>query len=520
MKNAIADRKSIAALLLHRRSVWLPIVLHLAITLPLAYQLNIWMDEASTLYTTRDGFPHTLSNVFADEKQAPLYFLILSVWRMFSDSIFFARLFSILAGALTVFFFHRLARRFFDEFAANFISVLFAIHPYLIWASVEIRVYSTVILLSVLLLEFFAEGFLDEADVSRKDAKVQRKARIIYVLIAVVSLYTNYYLGFLLVGGFVALLFLRRFGTAKIYFLQMLIVGVGVLPLALVIRQQFAMNTSGFTAEKSVFEGLKILWNHLFTLTFPVEFAPGNEPSVITVIRIWFVRFSTAAVIFFLLKDRFRGASQKVLAFMAITLVVAIFLLIAYLLLGAEYIASRHVAVLFVPLVLFSGLLLTNVLPKKGLVFFVVALALLFPYSKIYKQYPTFAKRGDWMRVAQFIRENEKPNQPIIVFQTYDALSLPFYYKGANRILPDEKFFDWSAEDSPSSENAFRNQINFTVSEIPPDAREIWVVTEEVCQSADTVVACRPLENFLQNNYTVIATKDFYLERVRLLRRK
>ncbi len=519
MVNEIADKK-LFVVKLRRHFVWLPIILHLAISLPLAYVLNIWMDEASTLYTTRNGFFHALSNAFVDERQAPLYFLILSVWRMPGDSIFFARLFSILAGALAVFFFYRLTRRFFDEFAANFITVLFAVHPYLIWASVEIRVYSTVILLSVLLLKFFAEGFLDEEDVSRKGAKGQRKAQIIYILIAVVALYTNYYLGFLLVGCFAALIVSRRFGAARIYFLQMLIVGACVLPLAWIIRQQFAMNTSGFTAEKSIAEGINILWNHAFTLTFPIENAPATEPSVVTIIRIWFLRFSVAAIILFLIKDKFRAANGKVLMFAAITAVVGMFLLAAYLLLGAEYIAFRHVAVLFVPLVLFLGVLLTNVLPHRGLILFAIVLALLFPYSKIYKQYPNLAKRGDWARVAQFIKENEKSNQPIIVFQNYDALSLPFYYKGVNRILPDEKFFDWSAEDSLTSENAFRNQTAFVISEIPPDAREIWVATEEGCQSANTAVACRPLENFLEANYTVIETKDFYMERVRLFRRK
>ncbi len=110
---------------------------------------------------------------------------------MLSDSIFFARLFSILSGALAVFFFHRLSRKFFDEFGAGFITVLFAIHPFLIWASVEIRVYSTVILLSVLLLKFFAEGFFDGEDVSRKDAKAQRKAQVFYALTAAVTLYTS-----------------------------------------------------------------------------------------------------------------------------------------------------------------------------------------------------------------------------------------------------------------------------------------------------------------------------------------
>ena len=518
MNNEVAA-KSVIVAKMRRNFVALPVVLHLTIALPLACVLNIWMDEASTLFTTQPGFFQTFNNVFADEKQAPLYFLILSVWRTFNDSIFFARLFSVLCGAFAVFSFHRLTRKFFSEFGANFITVLFAIHPYLIWASVEIRVYSTVILLSILLLKFFDEGFFDE-EVFHRDGKTLNKARIFYLLTAVIALYTSYYLGFMLVGNFCALIVSRRFAATRSYFLQMLIVGACVLPILLVIRQQFAINTSGFTEEKSIIEGLKILWNHAFSLTFPIDPAPDSEPSFITVVRIWFLRFSVAAVVLFLLKDKFRKANEKLLIFGTTTAIITAFLLAAYFLLGVEYIAFRHVAVLFVPLFLWSGLLTANVLPEKILVFFVVALAVLFPYSKIYKQYPNFAKRGDWARVARFLEENEKPNQPIIIFQNYDALSLPFYYKGVNRILPDEKFFAWTLEDSPVSENAFKDQTAFVISEIPPDAREIWLATEEVCQDKKTAAACRPLENFLEANYTVIETRDFYLERVRLLRKK
>jgi uncharacterized membrane protein len=478
------------------------------------------MDEASTLHTTQNGFFQSLNGAISDERQAPLYFLILSLWRVFDDSIFFARILSIISSTAAVFFFHRLAHKLFGKFVANFITVLFAIHPYLIWSSVEIRVYSTTILLSILLLNFFATGFFEEETVSRRGAETQRKARFFYVTIAVVALYTSYYLGFLLVGCFASLIVLQRFRAARDYFLQMLIVGACILPLLWVIHQQFAMDTSGFTAEKSVAEGLKILWNHAFTLTFPIDPAPGTQPSAITVIRICFLCLSFAALIFFLIKDGFRRANEKVLLFGTTTVVVAAFLLVAYSLLGAEYIAVRHVAVLFVPLFLFLCALFTSILPEKSLIFFAVVLTLLFPFTKIYKQYPNFAKRGDWAQVARFIEENEKPNQPIVVFKTYDALTLPYHYKGINRILPDEKFFAWETEGSLSTEDAFRNQIAFTVSKIPPEAQEIWVATEEQCQDKETAVACRPLENFLQTYYTVIETRDFYWERLRLLRKK
>lgn len=512
----------------HSRIAVILVILHLAAALPLAYVLNIWMDEASTLYTTGNGFFSAFQNVLNDEKQAPLYFLILGLWRSASDSIFFARLFSVLCAAAAVKFFYELALLFAAEKrAAFFAAFFFAAHPFLVWASVEIRVYSLVILLSVLLLKFFAEGYLKiDADLSAAETKTRispKKARIAYTLLAVVALYTNYYLGFLLAGGFAALIAARRFRQARTYFLQMLVVGACFLPLAIVFRHQFTVNAGGYVAEKSLAEALQIWTANVQALIFPMGFSAGSfrQMSVISAVRLVFLGAVSGAIVILLVKNHFRQISENVLIAGTIAATVAVFLLAAYFLLSADYVAMRHFAVLFTPLLLFLTALLTEVLPRRRWMVFAVALALLFPFTKIYKQFPNFAKRGDWARVAKFIEANEKPNQPIIVFKTYDALSLPFYYKGVNRILPDEKFFDWAIwEAAPKSENAFRRQIDFVISKIPADAPEIWLATEEICQDERTRAACRPLENFVEANYTVVKTQDFYQERVRLLRRK
>ena len=185
-----------------KKIIWLLVFLHLAIALPLAFSLNIWVDEASTLHTTQHGFVQTFRSLFTDEKQAPLYFLLMSCWRKLDDSIIFARLFSILGSLLAIGAFSRLARRIWDEKTAIFITAVFALHPYLFWASLEIRLYSLVILITCLLFSFFYDGFLSENSAAGK-------SRIYFVGTAIAALYTNYYLGSLLVGGFAALLMLR-----------------------------------------------------------------------------------------------------------------------------------------------------------------------------------------------------------------------------------------------------------------------------------------------------------------------
>ncbi|HEX8639223.1 MAG TPA: glycosyltransferase family 39 protein, partial [Pyrinomonadaceae bacterium] len=443
MNEEIAAEGKIAAFLQRRRFVALLLVLHSAIALPLAYVLNIWTDEASSLHTTQNGFLQTFRNVFADEKQAPLYFLFLSLWRFLDDSVFFARLPSIVFSLLAIKFFYDLARKFLDENAARFVCVFFAVHPYLIWASAEIRVYSLVILLSVALLSFYADGYADSEPADETKTSQKRKsARIRFVLLAVLALYTNYYLGFLLVGGFVALIITRRFRAARNYFLQMLLVGVAFAPLLWIFTHQFADNADDFIETKSVAVGAMILFNQLRDFVFPTSFSASGELSAVSVVRLCFLALTAATIVFFLLKNlsknlfknlfknRLRTIDEKVLLTGAFVLTTCAFLFAAYLALGSPYLAPRHFAVLFAPLALFVTVLISNVLPRKILIGFAASFALLFPYSQIYKQYSDFTKRGDWERVARFIERNEKPNQPIVVFRTYDALALPVYYTG------------------------------------------------------------------------------------------
>ena len=492
-----------------KKFVLILIFLHLAVALPLAFALNIWVDEASTLHTTQNGFFQAFRNLFTDEKQAPLYFLLMSLWRKINDSIFFARLFSIICSALAIAIFSRLARKIWDEKAAFFITAIFALHPYLFWASLEIRLYSLIILITCLLFGFFYDGYL-------RENSTDKKSQIYFVLTSIAALYTNYYLGFLLVGAFVALLILRRWKEAKSYFLQMIIVGIAILPLFWIISFQFSDRIVTFQEEKSLVEGVRNLWNHFLTFVLPTEIYTTEEISVFSIIRLWLVRIAILAAAIIFIKNKGKDLDKNIIAFGTISAVAALFFLFVYFQLGVGYVEIRHAAVFFVSLFIFVSAVLVKILPKKTWIF---AAVLYFVFSSygIYALYPNLTKRGDWARVAEFIEQNEKPNQPIVIFQVYEAIALPNYYKGANRILPDEKFFSFFAEEKAGSPNNFRRQIEFLISEIPPDSQEIWLLTNEKC---DVKQSCEPLEKFVEANYTIVEERDFYKEKVRLLRKK
>lgn len=495
------------------------IVLHILIVLPLAYFLNIWADEASTLYTTQHGFVTAFQNAAANEKQAPLYFWVLSLWRSVNDSIFFARLFSVICSLAAIKLFAGLASRIFTLRTALLAAAFFAFHPFLIWASLEIRVYSLVILLSVILIRLFFEAFLEGAE-----SKRQRNSRILFLFASVVALYTNYYLGFLLVGFFAALLVSKKWREAGVYFGLMLAAAVAFSPLLLVFKSQFAANTIGFQEERSLIEGIRYLWHHFLTFTLPTEVFPDTQLSAADVIRVWIMRVAIVVTGAFAVMRR-RSITSNTLSLGTVTATIFACLLFAYFAVGSGYIEIRHASVVFVPLILFAASLLSDITVSKGkrvdvtnkifTLSCAVIVLLSFSYALV-KLNPNMTKRGDWARIAAFIEQNEAPGQPVIVFTTFDALALPYHYHGVNKILPDEKFFEFEQEAAFGTENSLKKQTDFVISEIPTDAEMIWLIVSEKCLVTD---ACQPLENYVRANYTIEKEQEFYLEKLFLLRK-
>lgn len=499
-------------------TAFLLIAAHLAIVLPQAYHLNIWVDEASTLYATQNGFWTAFQNAATEQKQAPLYFWIMSLWRAIDGSIFFSRLFSVIFSVAAIRLFAGLAWRTVRPNAALALTAFFALHPYLIWASLEIRVYAFVILLSVVLIRLFLTAFIE----SEGSASRLRYPKTWFLIAAIIALYSNYYLGFLLVGLFASLLITSRWRAALTYAFLMIVAGIAFFPLLFDLYSEFQVKSGGFHEPRTVIEGLKVIWNHVLTFVLPTEIFPPGEQTAVSWARVWLVRIGGIALIAIAVINR-RSITRNTVIAGSIAGTVGVFLLVAYFLVGPLFIEIRHASVLFVPLLLFLGSLLTDTLQFTGktrsamvTAFAGILVLASFGYS-IANLYPNMTKRGDWARVAGFIEQHESPGQPIVTFEAFDALALPYHYKGTNRILPDENYFDFTLQAAAGSAESMDRQNEFVISEIPSEAESVWLVVNEICLSTE---ACRPLENYVRSNYTIELEREFYLSKVYLLKRK
>jgi mannosyltransferase len=483
-------------------SLWIgaAVFLHACIAVPLAYLLDIWTDEAFTLDTTGKSLGYALRQSINFEIQAPLYFLLLNVWRHLDGSILFARLFSTICVLLTIVIAARISKQLFRNLNPAWLAFWLAIHPYTIWAATETRLYAFAMLLAALLILLFLQGFKGDTQ-----PKVYRMA---YAIVAVAALYTHYYLGFILAANAVVLLVGRRWRMLGQYLLFMAAAGacfIPMLPTLLAQRQSAAFAASSPLTPLTALD--RVVW-YIKEFVLPIG-EPGNPLGA----RRWLFRlFYCATVVLFLRTGR-RLFSRKNLAL--ITLLGALSVCFAFVLCVVPdgLLIERHMVTIFLPVLLFTFLLVNC----AGRWWRPIVLSLLLGFSAwtSYATYSSGTKDGSWKTVATFLETNEKPGQPVLVFHPGSALPLAYYYHGQNHIiaLPRGNRFDrfdlrdYVLHDGSEIWKALSNDPSETV----------WLVTDGKCNYAGVSYNCGVLEDFVQRESDILLKKNIGRTTIRLL---
>jgi uncharacterized membrane protein len=107
-----------------------------------ARSLPTWVDDEFSLRTTARGIGVAWQQAIGFENQAPLYFALLAAWRTFDASVFFARTFSTLCALGFVALVALIARRVRPGNPSWPWVAAAAIHPFVIFAALEIRLYA------------------------------------------------------------------------------------------------------------------------------------------------------------------------------------------------------------------------------------------------------------------------------------------------------------------------------------------------------------------------------------------
>jgi hypothetical protein len=470
----------------------------------LALKLNVWIDEGFTLETTRLSPAGAFSQALRVELQAPLYFVLLSLWRKLNDAVWFARLFSAACYVFTLPLVAALARRYLRNVQPILAMTIFALHPLAIQFAVEIRLYALLMLISGALLALFYDAYLAE--------QPQRRAEVLYVLVAVAALWTQYYIGLALLAGGVALLCLRRWRALARYLIAMMIVGGCFLPLARIALAQRAELTAGATSALPVFECLRFMAWRVQKLLLPVEWKRLAAAHSLILwlmalagLRLWWKR-----------KDRVFGPER--LALLIMTAVITAGFVVILRLTNVELMQPRHTVALFLPLLL-SALAMVDAVGRRAFTLTWLALVCCFSIWSLIVSWQPLAKAGDYQRVASFLMAQEKPGEPVLVFHGFGAMPLSYHYRGVNRIVPvpvENQLRSYNRRDYILRDEA---QLRDLLRQAG-DPERFWLVRNTLCREIDIDYNCPLLEAFVKRYYTVELRREFFLSEVRLLRRK
>ncbi|HEX8558287.1 MAG TPA: glycosyltransferase family 39 protein, partial [Pyrinomonadaceae bacterium] len=123
---------------------------------------SLWLDEASSVKFSRDA-PSAIIETTSKDVHPPLYYFALHYWmKLFGDSERGARLLSALFGVLALPLVYLVAAHLFNKSTGLVAALLLALSRFHLEFSQEARMYSLLVLLSLLSIYFFLKLLEDK----------------------------------------------------------------------------------------------------------------------------------------------------------------------------------------------------------------------------------------------------------------------------------------------------------------------------------------------------------------------
>jgi len=472
-----------------------------ALTAWLAFALNIWQDEWYSLRTTSRDLQFAWATAIGFEGIPPLYPLVLDLWRHINDSVFFARLLSIVCVGGAAIVSAHIARRWMPRAPAIAVGGAVAFNAFSIYAAVEIRLYAMALLMSAAIVATFFDAFVAE--------RTRAREIVTFVAVSVVAVYVQYFDAALLIGGGIALASLRRWHALRTYALAMLVVALACSPIALFIREQLGVPRSLDTPSV----GIVPLLETVFAFALPhdalanwfsdhrnLAYDAGLLAIVLTIVAAK-PRLSVAV----------RVLGSFVLAGFA-------FYPIAAKIFHQTFVFPRHAVVLVVPAILLVFAIIDATrMPSLPMRTYIGVYALC-SLAALVVTYRGLAKPGDFARASTFLRAHAHTGDRVFAFDQEMVGPLAFYDR-SDRIIPLPQAQSYDRFDASQFRFRSAQDVRERMGPVAPGAH-VLLYRGDVCYDAADQFGCRFLEEVVRSDYRTVASRDLRSASVRELIRR
>ena len=464
-----------------------------------ALLLGTWTDEEYTLATTAHGAAFAWQRAIDYELQAPLYFAIVALWREIDPSVWFARLFSILSATAFFFAVIPIVRRMAPQRDPLWPALCIACNPFVIYMAFDIRLYATALLISALGWLAFDAGFVSGSGA---------RARIAFFALAVVALYTQYFLGFAFVGYALFLLATRRLRALVPYTLMLALVGIATLPLLHIVRSQIGGSGETIASVWTLLPRAVHPW-----LNFILPYRYGWNAAHLRAPHIALV----AIVVLLIIYARPRLSSTFVGAFVCTATIELLF--IAAVVAFRLDLDTRHYVVMFVPAMItgYALILALEAGPRPRIAVVVAGIYAALSIAVLYADHHQIAQTGDSKRVAAYLSEHAAPDAVIAIFPADAVAAYARQYRGSARLVPFPKplspaHYDLSTIDVDDEGEASAALARFR------GAPQLWLVMLGSCDGEGAEYGCRYVLDAMQDGNRIVGERQFFESRVFALR--
>ena len=376
---------------------------------------SIRLDEAQSLWQTNHSYGELL-RIIAEDVHVPLYHVLLRTWRLvLGPDVETARLLSLVFLLAAVPVFYAVARKVLSTPWALFALVVFSCSPFLQWYGNEARMYSMLVLVT-LVSQYF---FMTVVDSGR------RSAWIGYAASAVVGIYTHYFFAFVLLaqGIYVLLMWRRLPRTAVVRMAGVAaLVGAAYLPWFLYFRS----NGSASETRPNLPEPSSVDYSNVYS-----QFLFGFQSDTINTILVstWplLVLGALASVRVGVRLDR-ATAYLVVAAFVPVLLAFVVSHLVTPFFLSRYMIAALPALLLLV--IRFTSSLSMPV--ARGLAAVLLAVTVLG--TVVQAANPETPVDEDYRTAAELIEESATPQDVVVLSSSFTVYPFEYYYDGAARV--------------------------------------------------------------------------------------
>lgn len=472
--------------ILKQKPIILITFLFLIICLFLSWKLNIWEDESYTLTTiSNDSFKGLIRASIVFEGQPPFYFIIAFFWAKISNSVFFIRLLSTLFTISSGLLLYRLYKK--NSVNANWwIILLVFANPFMIYLATEIRCYSLVVLLSILIISLFQQYYCNQ--------NVPVLIRVLYIILSIVAVNTQYFVAFLLLSNGIYLLIKGCKRSFIIYLIDMFFVVISLSWAPFFIFKQIDTHVY-YDIPESFTDIIRFMFGRLdeyvlFRDYFPFKIA-GYIIEIFIILTVLIHLFSKRQFKRFFLEN-FYYVFQIAVIFVCFVLI--------YPVLGTDLVRIRHTAILF-PLIFLLFLRSLDYIQARHIKRVLISTIFLFYLAGSAYYYKSFVKDLDVHGGMNYLKGKLKDDESIVLIRQRLAIPFVYYLNGPNEInilpypLDYTKVFDRGSLAIPAK----KEMVEELLSRISKN-NSFWVINFSFDSLASDVQAVNSL---IGNLYTL-----------------